>query len=407
MYFSHQGNSRQAQHAKQLPNISPWLDSWNLIPGDPWQKAIEAELESCSACLVFIGPTGIGPWQNEEMRHAIERRVASQETDRPFRVIPVMLPKARRPQRSQLPKSLTSVAWVEFRSTLDDPAVFRRLLCGIRGVAPGPGVVVPATDQSDDDAARIVPEQVCPYRGLDPFQPEHAQYFFGREVLVQWLLEKLRPHEEGLYRGNRFLAILGASGSGKSSVARAGLIPAIRDEAIAGSAAWPVVLFRPGKLPLESLAVALSNPIFDSDSDDQRFTIVSPVQLIQDSVSTERALHLAVRSGLHRREKESRVVILVDQFEELFTACDDENQRNAFIKNLLYAATIPSGQAIVVLTMRADFYSRCASYPALAAAVSDHQELVGPMADEEHYGRRLYSRRPWSDVNSSLASSTC
>ena len=75
--------------------------------------------------------------------------------------------------------------------------------------------------------------------------------------------------------------------------------------------------------------------------------------------------------------------MLVDQSEEVFTLCEDEAARQALFDNLLYAATVADGQAIVVLTMRADFYGKCGSYPALAAAMSDHQLLVGPMTEDE------------------------
>src|SRR5512134_2373465 len=74
--------------------IEPWLDKWNLIPGEPWQEAIEEALKSCLACAVCIGPSGTGPWQNEEMRTAIDLRVRDPEGD--FRVIPVLLPGAER-----------------------------------------------------------------------------------------------------------------------------------------------------------------------------------------------------------------------------------------------------------------------------------------------------------------------
>jgi type II secretory pathway predicted ATPase ExeA len=95
---------------------------------------------------------------------------------------------------------------------------------------------------------------------LRVFDVDDAPFFFGREALVQWLLNELRPATEG-QPVNRFLAIVGASGSGKSSVARAGLAAALKHDAIPGSARWPVAIFRPGLDPLESLAVALSSAV--------------------------------------------------------------------------------------------------------------------------------------------------
>src|SRR4051794_16472558 len=93
--------------------IEPWLDKWNLIPGAAWQPAIEAALDTCDSCAVFIGAGGLGGWQHEEMRAAIDRRVAearvaAADGARPFRVIPVLLPRAERPERGRLPGFLAA-----------------------------------------------------------------------------------------------------------------------------------------------------------------------------------------------------------------------------------------------------------------------------------------------------------
>ena len=158
--------------------FEPWLDKWNLIPGEPWQEAIEKALEDCAACAVCLGPSGTGPWQNEEMRAAIDRRVSDQS--RQFRVIPVLLPRAERGEPSRLPAFLRATTWVEFRSTLDDEKALHRLIAGIRGLPPGA------------DPGEAVAEGACPYRGLQVFDVGDALFFFGREALTEWLLDKLR-----------------------------------------------------------------------------------------------------------------------------------------------------------------------------------------------------------------------
>ena len=117
--------------------IEPWLDMWNLVPGQAWQPAIEQALDDCATCAVAIGGGGFGPWQNEEMRAAIDRRVSAGQGQ--FRVIPVLLPGVERPERGKLPTFLAATTWVEFRQSLDDAEAFRRLVCGIRGEEPGPG----------------------------------------------------------------------------------------------------------------------------------------------------------------------------------------------------------------------------------------------------------------------------
>jgi hypothetical protein len=118
-FLSHNSADKPAveELARRLTRegIEPWLDKWNLIPGDPWQQAIEEALNTCATCTVFIGPSGIGPWQNAEMRAAIDRRVSQGN----FRVIPVVLPGGQRDERSSLPTSLVQTTWVEFRNSLD------------------------------------------------------------------------------------------------------------------------------------------------------------------------------------------------------------------------------------------------------------------------------------------------
>jgi formylglycine-generating enzyme required for sulfatase activity len=333
--------------------VTCWLDKWNLIPGAEWQEEIEAELRRCACCVVFVGAEGIRKesWQHEEMRRAIARRVEAK--DEKFRVIPVLLPGADRGKRSELPDFLTRATWVEFGRSVDEPEPLDRLVAGIRGVPP----------RSHATAAAFGGR--CPYQGLDAFQKEDADLYFGREADVEWLIQHLKSA--------RFLGIVGASGSGKSSLARAGLVPALEKGVLPGSAHWPVILLRPGARPLESLATALG----------RRGLTASAGTLEEEMKTRDNRLHLAVRQGIdEEREPDRRVVILVDQFEEVFTVCDDETQRAGFIANLLYAAQVSGGRTVVVLTMRADFYPQCAAYGQLAVTMSDHQLLVGPMDRE-------------------------
>src|SRR5262249_15629679 len=122
VFLSHSSPDKPAVEAigrrLEAKGLRTWLDTWNLIPGEPWQAAVENALADCATCAVFIGPTAIGPWQNEEMRAAIDRHV--RESQGGFRVIPVLLPGARRPERSRLPAFLEARTWVEFRDKLDD-----------------------------------------------------------------------------------------------------------------------------------------------------------------------------------------------------------------------------------------------------------------------------------------------
>ena len=183
--------------------LTPFFDWWDLIPGEPRQKALERALIDSASCAVVLGAgeDGIGPWQEVELRTAIDQQV--HERAGGFRVIPVLLPGAEWSE-DRLPAFLRGNERVAFDQTLDDAEALLRLACGIRGEPPGPQHVA------------IIPG-VEPYRGLRVFEEEHAALFFGRERLTRELVELLRePAVGGL--GERLLAVLGPSGSGKSSV---------------------------------------------------------------------------------------------------------------------------------------------------------------------------------------------
>jgi len=289
-------------------DLEPFLDKWHLVPGDPWQEALEKTLDQSRTCAVFLGPEGLGPWENEEMRVALNQRIR----DPDFRVIPVLLPNAHMPERGRLPPFLARLTWVDFRAGLDDADAFHRLVCGIKGVAPGPPEEV------------TPPEEICPFRGLAPFREEDAAFFFGREALTQWLVEALRE--------DRFLAVIGPSGSGKSSVVLAGLIPALRRGDLPGSDGWEIVTLQPSERPLEALAAVVA-PLLAEGAE----SVAATRRLLDDLAADERSLHLATKLALARHPQGERLVLVVDQFEELFTLCRDEGARQAFLNNLLYA----------------------------------------------------------------------
>ena len=312
------------------------------------------------------------------MRAALEHRISGSRGK--FSVIPVLLPEAQRPQDRDLPMFLKRMTWVDFQKGFNDDEAFRRLVCGVRGLAPGPG---PRPD---------VFEGECPYRGLEAFEEKYARFFFGREAQVEWLLtHRLAPMVETSH-ASRFLAILGPSGSGKSSLALAGLIPAIRAGKIKESEGWPIVVFRPGANPLESLAIAIANAGRWGPS-------TAAVQDLVAGLAKDRTtLHVAARLALHEAPAH-RLLLVVDQFEETFTLCTEEKIRRALIENMLHAATVVGGPTLVLLTMRVDFLGKAAANPDLAAALSDGQELVGPMSDVE---LRLAIERPAALVGCAL-----
>ncbi|MFH8612217.1 NACHT and WD repeat domain-containing protein [Streptomyces sp. NPDC018029] len=236
------------------------------------------------------------------------------------------------------------------------------------------GARLAAADRADEAPGAGGRDQRGPYVGLAAFQPEDAAWFFGREQLTDDLVERVRSR--------RFLAVFGASGSGKSSLLRAGLLPRVRGDTGGDSGAgsgWVTVLFAPGAHPLEECAARLAAA-----------TDGSATVLRRDLATDPRALHLTVLKALASRPPESELLLVVDQFEEVFTLCSDARERTRFITALLTAVRAPNSRTRVVLGVRADFYARCARHPDLVEALRDAQLLVGPMTTDEL--RRAISR---------------
>ena len=137
VFLSHNSLDKPAVEwlAKKLQKnvkIKVFLDIWNLIPGEPWQEALEEALERSRTTAVFLGPAGIGPWQNEEMRRSLDVRVKNNKR----RVVPVLLPGISKPDENDLPGFLKRLTWVDFQAGLDDETAFRRLVAGIQGKEP-------------------------------------------------------------------------------------------------------------------------------------------------------------------------------------------------------------------------------------------------------------------------------
>src|SRR5688572_30475275 len=213
---------------------------------------------------------------------------------------------------------------------------------------------------------------LCPYKGLNYFDEADADLFMGREALTAKLVNRvLSLTSNGQSNENRFLGIVGASGSGKSSLVRAGLVPTLRWNQ--ESTDWQIHILTPTAYPLESLAASLT-------LDDPG---VPPTTLfVHDLARDLHSLHVFAKRKLGS-ENGSRILLVVDQFEELFALCRSEDERASFIGNLLTAASEPDGPVILLITLRADFYAHCASYPQLREALAQHQEYIGVMNNEE------------------------
>jgi WD40 repeat protein len=195
-------------------------------------------------------------------------------------------------------------------------------------------------------------EGPAPYVGLTAFQPADADRFFGRERLVAELVE--------LTWTRRFVGVFGASGSGKSSVLRAGLVPR----------AERAVLCTPGPHPVAGLAGALAG-----------LTGKPAAALAAEFAAYPDNLHVRVRHALG--ESDQDLLLVVDQFEEVFTLCHDPVERAAFIALLTTAAAAPTSRLRIVIGVRTDFTGHCGQHPDLVDALRGGQVLVGRMTTEE------------------------
>ena len=213
---------------------------------------------------------------------------------------------------------------------------------------------------SRTDPAATTGTNVCPYRGLAAFQPEDEDRFFGRERLVADLVARLDRE--------RVLFVIGPSGSGKSSVVRAGLIPAVQAGSISGSERWPVALFSPRSDPTAELAHQLrrlAGGVPASGERDEASSIVGPGE-------ARRLADLICGDG-------GGMLLVIDQFEELFTLSQRRAQER-FLETLAAVVDPVASRVRAVMAMRADFYGICATFPWLARRVTANQVLVGPMS---------------------------
>lgn len=177
---------------------------------------------------------------------------------------------------------------------------------------------------------------VAPYKGLLFFDEPDAEWFFGREALTARLCVRVNSL---VGAPPRLLAVVGASGSGKSSLVRAGLAVALK------RAGWDTRVLTPTAEPLKMLG--------------------------------------GLAAGAEGNTKTTRFAWVVDQFEEVFTLCREEAARAAFVEQLLTAANEPNGLTTVVIALRADFYSHCAQFPRFREAIAGQQEFIGQMSAEE------------------------
>jgi formylglycine-generating enzyme required for sulfatase activity/energy-coupling factor transporter ATP-binding protein EcfA2 len=334
--------------------LKVFKDDWYLRPGEPWPIALERNLAASRAVAVAVGRNGLGPWQQREAAAALDQQVR-RPPENPLPVIPVLLDHEAARQVGLV--FLLQNTWVEHW----DPRAPDIIVGAVQGKAPA---------ELYDSAHADPRSRICPYRGLGVFREEDAGFYFGREPDLERLLGAIERHP--------LVAIVGPSGSGKSSLARAGLIPRLRRPQ--GGKVYQIADMRPGRNPFLALARSLlpqrePERILDWSKDD----IDDQCERLENRLEQKGAEHLAHVVGqiMEGELGTTQLVLLVDQWEELYTyrpsepeAAETHRQRvRRFIEMLLEGVR---GRALrVILTVRADFWGELLNDAPLAARLPD------------------------------------
>ena len=217
----------------------------------------------------------------------------------------------------------------------------------------------------------LTPQEIAalenPYQGLQAFTESDAENFFGRETLVQELLSKLSDGSDL----ERFMAVVGPSGSGKSSLVKAGLLPALRRGGLPASDDWFIVDMTPGDQPWEELEAALL-----------RIAVNPPDSLLAQLQDGPRGLLRAVHRCLPN-DGETELVLLIDQFEELFTLVTEEAVREQFLQSLVTAVLDPRSRLRIIITLRADFTDRPLQYVDFGELMQERLAFILPLTPDE------------------------
>ncbi len=335
--------------------VHVWIDREGLQPGTlDWEEALRTSIRAARAVLLIASPNA------RSSRYVRDELRIAELYQRPM--YPLWITGTQ--WMDAVPLGWGGAQYIDARESRYETAM------------PELVVLLNKTSSTPAKAPELDFEPRNPYKGLRAFKGDDAHDFFGRDTLINELaatLEGALTSEEKHQPCVRLLAVVGPSGSGKSSVLMAGLLPRLREGRLPGSEQWvyldPIV---PGTRPIESLTLALSEYLPDKS-----------LKAIREDLEDDaaRGLHLLTTKLVKRQG--TRVILLVDQFEELFIQTTSEDERRHFLDLLVTAITEPHGPVIVLLTLRADFYDRPLAYPALGQLIPSHQMVVLPMSIHE------------------------
>ncbi len=327
--------------------VECFLDENDLEPGDVLTDALGEAMEASQSAIICIGPHGEGPWHGEEMNTLLSRSLRMARTSNEFRLIPVLLPEA---DTSKMRWFLQTRLWVDLSKGLTGAeAELERLRAAILGERGMPVVQDPGFN---------------PYRGLEAFRREDAAAFFGRTKESAELAAKLKQ--------SRFCVISGASGSGKSSLARAGLGTDAALKVCPDLPLWKQVTVKPGQGFLRALLLQLHANLPAHERGPLVESAIAALMPPSGLPSPEKWAE-AVDQHLQNffPDDDETVLLLVDQFEEIFThrgigsTTDKDRMDRArlVLDGLAMLRAQGSRRWRILITMRSDFYQRCRISP--------------------------------------------
>jgi len=361
------------RHAAEIDSVlrdkglKTFFDRRNLSAGLPWVRALEQVIGAAKAAIVLIGPRGFGNTQQYERELAFVR----QTRDPAFLIVPVILPETLTDPPFDFLRVLTWIDFSHVRRVSDAPDMLEQLLAAIHG--------------GRKTLAEGARDAICPYRGLDAFREEDSAFFFGRgsaddpESAIGQLVSKVREHP--------FVMVVGRSGSGKSSLIYAGLLPALRRE---HDRFWNALSLRPGREPLRALAAAFNPRADDEGAAEYAKRITKEADELRTG-DPELLSHIIGEQLGKAEGKPDRLLLYIDQWEELYAQAppSSEGERaaqhaadvNRLIDLLLTAAR--TAPVAVVATVRADFYDPLISHQEMRSLLPTRQVLLGSMPRSE------------------------
>ena len=353
IFLSHSGADTQAaRHLAEILRrnaLEVWFDQDNIHPGDRWQSTLEEAITQASAMLVYIGASGIQTWVDREVRFGLVRNTHNRDA---FRFIPVL---GEGSDPAKLPPFVQQHQYVDLRNSHRDPEQIRRLIEVLRNASPEPAI--PSEYWNTHS----------PFRSLQTFGPEDSWLFFGRDQDTDELLTRLGRAPA--------LAVIGNSGSRKSSLIQAGLIPALRRGRFRHDGntvdSWRIAVFRPSGSPFDYLAEVLSGQLAPELSPKDRAEFITYCkEKLPTGGDALRTVIAALPDPTGQTSANAHVLLVADQFEELFTLVPDPAIRSRYIDSLLAAARLDGAVPVhLVLALRADFYGHCLDYPKLSACL--------------------------------------